>query len=101
MEHLEIFTLENLEMFQISSFLPSNVEIFKILKFDVTEPSRIYNADQTGLFYRQLPSRIYVKKGTERNIRGNKTHKDKERLTLMVACAADGTKVPLCVVGKP
>jgi len=62
---------------------------------------RIYNADQTALFYRQLPSRIYVKRGAKRDIRGNKTHKDKERLTLMVSCAADGTKVPLCVVGKP
>lgn len=46
---------------------------------------RIFNADQTGLFYQKLPNHIYVDKN-ERDMRGVKLMKDKTRLTVMVRC---------------
>jgi DDE superfamily endonuclease/Tc5 transposase DNA-binding domain len=61
----------------------------------------IYNADQTGLFYQKLPNRIYVDKTQKKSYAGAKQMKDKTRITLMVCTAADGSKVPLSIVGKP
>jgi hypothetical protein len=63
--------------------------------------ARIYNADQTGLFYQKLPNHIYVDKQKKRDYFGAKEMKDKNRLTVMIASAADGSKVPLSIVGKP
>jgi DDE superfamily endonuclease/Tc5 transposase DNA-binding domain len=71
-----------------------------IEKFNVP-PERIYNADQTGLFYQKLPNRIYVDKSKKTGYAGAKQMKDKTRITLMVCTAADGSKVPLSIVGKP
>ena len=63
-------------------------------------PSRVYNGDQTGLYYQKLPNRMYVDKDTKHTHAGVKQMKDKTRVTLMVCTAADGSKVPLAVVGK-
>jgi Tc5 transposase DNA-binding domain/DDE superfamily endonuclease len=71
-----------------------------IEKYNVP-PERIYNADQTGLFYQKLPNRIYVEKSQKTGFAGAKQMKDKTRITLMVCTAADGSKVPLSIVGKP
>ena len=61
------------------------------------EPEDIYNADETGLFFKCLPDKTF-------NIRGNKCfngEKSKERLTLLFCCNSTGTHkmVPL-VIGK-
>ena len=64
-------------------------------------PSCVYNGDQTGLYYQKLPNRMYVDKDTKSTYAGVKQMKDKTRITLMVCTAADGSKVPLSVVGKP
>ena len=57
---------------------------------------------QTGLFYQKLPNRIYVDKSKKNDYAaGAKQMKDKTRITLMVGTVADGTKVPLSIVGKP
>ena len=34
--------------------------------------ARIYNADQTGLFYKKLPNIIYINKAEQKNYSGNK-----------------------------
>jgi len=60
---------------------------------------RVYNADQTGLFYNKLPNRIYIDKD-EQDYRGVKQMKSKDRVTLMVASSGAGKKLPLFMVGK-
>ena len=59
----------------------------------------IYNADQTGLYYRKLPNRMFVSPEKRKKARGTKLMKDKDRITVMVCVAADGSQQPLCVVG--
>ena len=63
-------------------------------------PSCVYNADQTGLYYQKLPNRVYVDKDAKKTYAGVKQMKDKTRVTLMVCTSADGTKLPLLIVGK-
>jgi hypothetical protein len=60
---------------------------------------RVYNADQTGLFFNKLPNRMYVSKDAS-GYRGVKQMKSKDRVTLMVATSAVGAKIPLFMVGK-
>jgi len=67
----------------------------------------ITNAGQTGLFYNQLPKRMFFRDDQEMQSdgsnqpRGNKQMKSKDRLTLMTCIGADGHKYPLHAVGKP
>lgn len=68
-------------------------------KYNIDD-SRIYNADQTGLFYQKLPNFFYADQEARRTMRGTKQMKAKERVTLMVGCAASGAKIPLFMVGK-
>lgn len=56
--------------------------------------SSLYNAAQTSLFYRQLPSTVQQRKTAKQHVPTN------DRISLMVCTAADGTKVPLAAVGK-
>ena len=79
---------------QILERPPRKIEFLNISQ------SCIYNADQTGLFYQKLPNQLYADKNAMRTTRGVKQMKSKERITLMVAIAADGSKVPLTIVGK-
>ena len=61
------------------------------------EPKDIFNADETGLFFKLLPDRTYTFKGD--TCHGGK--KSKERITLMIAANMDGTeKLPLLAIGK-
>jgi hypothetical protein len=55
---------------------------------------RVYNADQTGLFFNKLPNRIYVDK-VANDYHGVKQMKSKDWVTLMVATSAVGEKFPL------
>ena len=60
-------------------------------------PCDIYNADETGLYWRLLPDRTLAKKGE--TCPGGK--KSKERVTILVAGNMDGSdKLPLLVIGK-
>ena len=60
-------------------------------------PSDIYNVDETGLFYRCLPSRTLALKGEA--CAGGK--KSKERLSVLIGSNLDGSdKLPLLVIGK-
>ena len=65
------------------------------------KPCCVYNADQTGLFFQKLPNSLYVHKDNKKKYTGTKKMKDKARITLMVCTAADGSKLPLALVGKP
>ena len=59
------------------------------------QPECIFNADETGLFWKLLPERTLHFKGQK--CQGGK--KSKERITLLCASIA-GEKLPLLVVGK-
>ena len=60
------------------------------------QPEDIFNADETGLYYRTLPgkSMIHVNDSAQ----GVKICKD--RLTALVACSFTGEKLPLMLIGK-
>ena len=55
----------------------------------------IFNADETGLFYRALPIRSMAIKGVKTS--GGK--KSKERITVLLACSAIGEKLTPFVIG--
>ena len=61
------------------------------------EPKQIFNADETGLFFRGLSDRGFVR-GTEGEISGGKVAKD--RLSVLMTCSMVGKKLPLLVIGK-
>ena len=61
--------------------------------------NRIFNADQTGLFYQKLPNRTYCLITERQTVRGVKRMKDKERITVMLYTYAAGDKLPLSFVG--
>lgn len=64
---------------------------------DKYEPKDIYNADETGLFYRCLPNKTHTLKGE--NCVGGKNSKD--RLTVLVAANMDGSdKLEPVVIGR-
>lgn len=60
-------------------------------------PRDIFNADETGLFFKALPERTLALKNEKCS--GGKF--SKERITVLVCCNMDGTeKLPLLVIGK-
>ena len=63
-----------------------------------TTLEQIYNCDETGLYYRMLPTRTLAAK-TEKNASGMK--KQKERVTLMACSNGSGShKLSLLFIGK-
>ena len=61
------------------------------------DPKDVFNADETGLFFKLLPDRTYTYKGN--NCHGGK--RSKERITLLIAANMDGSeKLPLLAIGK-
>lgn len=65
------------------------------------DPDLIYNADETGLLYRCLPSRSYLPREDRRHARGSKAMRSKERVTLTLCCNATGShKLPIAMIGK-
>ena len=63
---------------------------------DGYEARNIFNADETGLFFRALPSKSMVTKGDSCN--GGKNSKD--RITVLLAPSATGEKLRPLVTGK-
>ena len=72
----------------------------KPLEEYIIPPLHVYNVDQTGLYFQNLPHWMYVDKDTKHNHAGVKQMKDKTRVILMVCAIIDGTKVPFVIVGK-
>lgn len=56
----------------------------------------IFNADETGLYYRSLPRTSLVHKNDDK--KGIKTAK--ERMTVLLACSATGEKLKPLLIGK-
>lgn len=55
------------------------------------DPKNIFNMDETGLFYRAMPSRTYLAYNESRKtVRGTKALKAKDRVTLVLCVNADG-----------
>ncbi|XP_052699761.1 tigger transposable element-derived protein 4-like [Crassostrea angulata] len=60
-------------------------------------PDNIYNADETGIFYKMLPDKTMEFKDVNCHV----GKKNKERITAMVCANMSGTdKVPLLVIGR-
>ena len=72
----------------LSQTLPSLLAEYK--------PNNIFNADETGLFWKYLPDKTMSFKGD--TCSGGK--RSKERITVMVCASMIGEKVPLLVIGK-
>lgn len=69
----------------------------KISELGLT-PEQVYNADETGLNWRQLPTKTFVT-ADEKKVSGRKLQK--ERITLMVCSNGSGShKLKLLAVGK-
>ena len=64
--------------------------------FLTRRPEDIYNLDETGLFWKTLPDKSYVQKGT--SVRGRKLKK--ERVIILLCVNFDGDKRNPLVVGK-
>ncbi|KAK7094233.1 hypothetical protein V1264_007882 [Littorina saxatilis] len=56
----------------------------------------IFNADETGLYFRALPQRSMIVKGDSR--KGIRTAKD--RITVLLACSGTGEKLTPLVIGR-
>ena len=68
---------------------------------DGYSPERIYNVDETGLFYRGIPNRTYVTAVQRRWACGTKAMNAKSRVTLGLACNDTGThKIAVAMDGK-
>ena len=62
----------------------------------------VYNGDQTGVYYYQkLPNWVCVQKDAKKTYHSVKQMKGKTRITFMVRTAANGSKIPLSIVGEP
>ncbi len=56
----------------------------------------VFNADETGLYYRTLPSRSLVHAGES----GKGIRTSKDRITVLLCCSAAGEKVKPLVIGR-
>jgi len=65
------------------------------------EPERIYNMDETGLYFRCLSNRTYISAVSRRRARGSKEMKAKYRVTLVLAVNATGYhRISVAFIGK-
>ncbi|KAJ8882419.1 hypothetical protein PR048_014227 [Dryococelus australis] len=73
---------------EVSEFIQNPGMNVKITKLDPT-PEQLYNADETGLNWRQLRTKAFVTQ--QKHVSGRKLQK--EQITLMVCANASGTHV--------
>ena len=59
-----------------------------------------YDANQTGIFYKKLPSRLYVDAYEKQDYEGVKNTKEKKRVTIMLCTTYSGSKFPLSIIVK-
>lgn len=73
-------------------------EFEDFIKKEELTADQVYNADESGLFYRMLPSKTLASKLGD-SAKGYK--KGKDRLTIMACSNASGKhKIPLLIIGK-
>ena len=75
-------------------------ELQELMEAHGVDASRVFNADQTGLYYRRFPCTTICEALRTDVIKGTKAMKDKDRITVMVCTSSEGEKVPLAYVGK-
>lgn len=61
-------------------------------------PSNIFNANETGIYFRSLPSTTFIKKKYKKGTKGFKTAKD--RITCLGTCTMNGGKKDLLLIDK-
>lgn len=71
-------------------------ELFQLIQTKGYTNNDIYNADESGLYYRTMPRRSLALIGEKAS--GHKA--SKERITVLVTANANGHKLPPCFVGK-
>jgi len=77
------------------------VEYRKALEnHNIRRARQIINADETGLFFKALPTYTYVRSEDADEIRGSKNMAAKDRVTVQLMATADGVKGPTFVIGK-
>jgi hypothetical protein len=54
-------------------------ELYYLMSTWNVDPERVFNAEQTGLFYQKLPNRVYCKKYMAGSVRGSKIMREKAR----------------------
>ncbi|CAK8691374.1 unnamed protein product [Clavelina lepadiformis] len=81
-----------------ASVAPLREKLTKMISDAGLTLSQVYNADETGIFWRSIPKNSQVRQGEEKT-KGKKT--SKERLSVLVGSNATGThRLKLAVVGK-
>jgi hypothetical protein len=84
----------------IEAVQPLIVQLQELIK--TYHIDHVHKIDETGLFFKVLPNRSYVKKSELETARGTKLMKAKDCVTLYITTNADGMdKVPLSMIGKP
>ena len=75
-------------------------ELLALMNEHDVDSSHVFNADQTGLYYRRFPCTTIVSADRKQFVKGTKAMKDKDRITAMVCTSSTGAKVPIAFVGK-
>ena len=73
--------------------------VLKLRKTHSYPLDQIGNADQTPVFF-DMPTSVTVAKKGEKSVIVRSTGNEKKRITVMLACLADGTKLPPYVILK-
>ena len=76
------------------------LKLKQVMDDNDVSPSCVFNADQTGLYFKRFPSTTICEEVKRREMKGTKSMKDKDRITAMVCTSSLGVKVPLAYVGK-
>ena len=71
-------------------------------KLEDFDTKNVFNMDETGLFYREFPTKTYLATSESRNIvRGTKELTPKDRITLVLCVNATGScKIPPLIIGS-
>lgn len=74
-------------------------KFLEIMNVEDLTPDQLFNCDETGLNFRQMPKTTLSSRCEEEGAAGFKLQKD--RITVMACCNASGTfKLPLVVIGR-
>ncbi|OAF64996.1 hypothetical protein A3Q56_07296 [Intoshia linei] len=78
----------------------SNIDDFftkfnnKIIEYDLKD---VFNADETALFYKKLPNKSYIIKSNDPR---RKLKENKEKITVLLCCSAQGKKIKPLFIDK-
>ena len=93
--HLQKLTGEGLDCPDYTDFMETTLWLL----LQEYKPNKIYNANETSLFYKALANRIYA--FSAETVRGSKYLNSKDRLSLMLHTNMTGTdKLPPLIIGK-